>query len=783
MVDQAEIHRKVTSGDVGERREGIEQLRSYFSDLPDKDAAWKDLHRLIEDEDSLVRWRAANTLGFAFQHFPDKTQAWNDLHLLIKDKDSYVRSHAAVALGSAFQHVPYKDVAWEDLHLLTGDKNRYVRRSTAIALDSAFLHIPDKKLVFEDLIQLSGDEDYVRVYAIHSLRAIIFKATETESEELRKEIKNAMEFLDNKPRPRPPGPELTKGTSWREPEERVRQLRNDFANHSNKEQAYENLHGFALNESWLVRRNAVGALGSVFDHIPDKNHAWKFLCMRLVLDKAESVQRIIAEVLVAVFPQIPDEKQAWSDLHGLITYDEGIVVRRLMMGILSTIFPQIPNKKQAWEDLHWLTKSEDRTVQRLAAYALGSNFPQIPDKKQAWEDLQELAMDKNRYVRTYANHSLGRASIFNATETENEEDFKKEIKKSLEFFERSSKEATSLRNPSSFCLPFYSSFYTVTFEKEKAKDEVQRYLSEAKIASKGSENKEMLLEAIENLASALTEAQKVTDFDDTKSDLKACMKYCNNAANLIGAAAEDAPGAAGILRRGIPIIGEQIRDIQENAEALCMETRGTGTPYEPLGMEVNKWARDLSDRGYLWDEKDVPRIRDLLGKLCNLISEDERDYPCKIIEEISEEREPEDNLSDVVTALSYLVPNIKIQIQNLAKPTTDRTRSDEQPLQKTGHITKVNAEPGSTVVVTQTEKESGDVTVNTAVTKESHPEEHRIDHQKRTAIEISADIAVHVLVYTVLHHFVEDLMSIIAPILVITALITLILIIRNAKSG
>ena len=46
MVDQAEIHRKVASSDVGERIEVGEQLRSNFTDLPDKDRAWNKLHRL-----------------------------------------------------------------------------------------------------------------------------------------------------------------------------------------------------------------------------------------------------------------------------------------------------------------------------------------------------------------------------------------------------------------------------------------------------------------------------------------------------------------------------------------------------------------------------------------------------------------------------------------------------------------------------------------------------------------------------------------------------------------
>lgn len=85
-------------------------------------------------------------------------------------------------------------------------------------------------------------------------------------------------------------------------------------------------------------------------------------------------------------------------------------------------------------------------------------------------------------------------------------------------------------------------------------------------------------------------------------------------------------------------------------------------------------------------------------------------------------------------------------------------------------------------MIPQTETESGDVTVNTAVTNESQPDKHQGNHQKRTIIEISADIAVHVLVYTVLHHFAEGLMPVIAPILVLSALIILLLIIRNAKS-
>ena len=54
-------------------------------------------------------------LVLCFLNVPDKQQAWNDLHKLTNDEDSYVRSNAASALGSAFSHVPDKQQAWNDL--------------------------------------------------------------------------------------------------------------------------------------------------------------------------------------------------------------------------------------------------------------------------------------------------------------------------------------------------------------------------------------------------------------------------------------------------------------------------------------------------------------------------------------------------------------------------------------------------------------------------------------------------------------------------------------------
>ena len=682
MVDQAEIHRKVVSGDVEESMGAVEQLRRNFAVLPDKKQAWNDLIRLAQDGNSNIRWDVIDALDSTFQHVLDKEGAWTDLVWLMGGKGSGVRQYAGCVLGSVFLHVPDMKGAWRDLHRLTADENSNVRQGAADALGSAFQHIPEKDEAWEDLHQLIQDED------------------------------------------------------------------------------------------WIVRMCAAGAIGYAFQYIPEKDAAWKDI-HKLTEDEDGILRRGAAGAIGSAFLHILKKDEAWNDLHKL-TADEDRDARFGAADALSHAFSHIPDKKQAWADLIHLTEDEASDTRLLAAGALGSAFQHVPDKKQAWKDLIQLTEDEDCNVRASANHSRGRVSIFKATEAENEERFREEMKNALEFFEKSSNEATYLHTPSRFCLPFYRSFYTILFGKVGAKSEVRRYLAEAKSASKGSKNKETLLEAVENLANALSEAHKVTDFDSMKTELNACRRYCDRAADLIGDAAEGAPGAARILRRGLPIIGERIRDIQEKAEALCKETRGTGTPYEPLGTEVNKWARDLSDRGYLRDEKDVPRIRDLLGKLCNLILEDERDYPCKIVEEIREEREPEDNLSDVVTALSYLVPSIKSQLQNAAQTTTDRTGSDEHPSQKTGRGTTVIASD-STVVVTETK--SGDVTVNTAVTKESQPDKQPDRSSKRTVIKISADIAVHVLVYTVLHHFAEDLMPVIAPILVLSALIILLVII------
>jgi len=355
------------------------------------------------------------------------------------------------------------------------------------------------------------------------------------------------------------------------------------------------------------------------------------------------------------FANLPDKEGAWNDLIQLAMGDRSVLALGAWVGsfedqrvqldavdALGDVFQYIHDKKRIWEDLIRVTQSDHVDIDAggvkwHAVCVLDAVFQQYPDKEHALKDLHRLAYDKDSYVRASANYSLGKAHIFKATETEGEEDFRKEINNALNFFEKSSNE-TDYFNPSSFCLPFYRSFYTITFEKARAEDEVRKYLAEAKSASEGSQSKEQLLEATENLANALLEAHKVTDFNAMKSDLNTYRQYCDRAADLIGDAAEGAPGAARVLRRGLPMIDDRIkeiiREIQEKAEAVRRETQGTSL--EELGLATAISAQELPAQDPLALTMSLGSMAGSARVLCELITtDDEKIHACEQLKDLS----------------------------------------------------------------------------------------------------------------------------------------------------
>ncbi len=596
MVDQAEIHRKSTSDKVEDRIEAVNQLRTNLVILPDKDAAWRDLIRLTSDDSSSVRRMAADALGATFLHVPDKDTAWQDLHRLTGDEDRKVRWEVAIALGIALSQVPDKYNALEDLHRLTGDKDSYVRWAAAIALGVAISHVPNKDAAWHDLIRLSGDEDDdVRILAAVFLGDSFSEVSDRElaQQDLHRLIGSENHYVRW-------GAAVALGVA--------------FSNVPNKETAYQDLISLFADEDDDVRHYAAVSLENVFPHVPDKDAAWLDL-HRLSGDLESDVRSVAAYAIGSAFFHLPDKNAAWQDLHRLSGDLEG-GVRSVAAYAIGSAFPYLPDKAAAWQDLHHLSGDLDRNVRLVTSNALSAVLSEVPDKDAAFKTMINLSKDLDSDVRVSANHSLGRASIFRATEAKGEEDFKRELENALKYFEKSATEAQD-SNPAKFCLPFYRSFYVLTFKKEDSEAEVLRYLAEAKEASEGSKSKEDLLEAVENLSNALKETQSLRErgLEAAKCDLNSYRRYCDRAAELLDQTEESAPWATKIIKRGLPIINQRIKNLLEGIRDKSEEICKTGTPQEAeLGCKIQKHAASALEKAY--DELEVQKkVNHMLGDI------------------------------------------------------------------------------------------------------------------------------------------------------------------------
>ncbi len=303
-----------------------------------------------------------------------------------------------------------------------------------------------------------------------------------------------------------------------------------------------------------------------------------------------------AFALRSAFPHMSDKQTAWNDLIELNS-DKDRDVIEYAAEALGSAFQHIPDKQTAWNDLIKLTNDKDSWVRKKATFALGSAFQHIPDKQKAWNELHKLANDKDSHVRIYVNYSLGKISVFKASQAEKEEDYKKELENAIEFFEKSARESSYWTNPSQFCLPFYRSFYTIIFRKQEARKDVDKYLLKAKYAIKDSESKELLYEAVENLANALNEVQNLgnLDLEAKKSELNFYRQYCDRVAELMKDTEETAPFATMTMRKGLPILDrnlkELLEEIQKKAKIACKESKGTATEEIACAVskEVQKW--------------------------------------------------------------------------------------------------------------------------------------------------------------------------------------------------
>jgi len=486
-----------------------------------------------------------------------------------------------------------------------------------------------------------------------------------------------------------------------ERKEAVNQIRINFQNFpdKNKEQASKDLLALTKDENSEVRGCAAYALGPAFKHVTDKEQAWKEL-LALTKDQHSDVRRCAADALGPAFKQFTDKEQAWKELLALtkdqhsyvrnrvvytlgravqhmtdkqqawkdllvLTKDEDGIVRWRAANALGPTFQYITDKQQAWKELMALTKDEHSVVRRRAANALGRAVQHMTDKQQARKDLMALARDKDRNVRVSANYSLGKISIYIATEAESEERLKEEMDKAIEYFEKSSQESRFI-NPAEFCLPFYRSYNAVIFRKEEAEEEIEKNLEEAKSAVSGSESKEKLLEAVVNLTNALEEAQKLRGLDEIKTDLNAYRRYCDRTVELLDETEDKAPGAAKLVRRGLPIIDERIKgilaEIQGKAEALCKQAQSTS--FEDLGKEANRAGKELIlVKDPIGLEKAINNFQIVLSDICHRMSEEERSGACELLEIAKAEQ----YLEDKIDLTNMILSKVSSQITDKQK--------------------------------------------------------------------------------------------------------------------
>lgn len=464
-----------------------------------------------------------------------------------------------------------------------------------------------------------------------------------------------------------------------------------------KQQAWKDLHLLTNDTDCYVRGRTAEAVGTAFSFIPDKQWAWDDL-HRLTKDTDYYVRGCSAEVLGTIYFLLSDRKPVWDDIHRLTT-DRISFVRERAVDAVCLVFSEIPDKWQPWTDLHRLTKDQnsrvrwrtaialgssfdyvpdntqalaeddlirltldkDDRVRRGAADALGFAFSNLPDKKQAFDNLIRLTQDVDRNVRASVNYSLGRASIFKANEAQSEEILKEQLETAIDYFENSMVEAVGSGNPARFCLPFYRSFFIMALKKQVTEAEVRKYLAEARSVCKGSSSKEKLLDAVENLSNALNEVQKAKDFNEIKGDLNAYRRYCERAADLLAATEKNAPGATRLIRRGLPIIDQKIKEIiteiQENAKALCKQT--FATPLEDLGKEVIRVSQTFPQiRDPIGLEKGFINLWTALSSICAKMPEEERGEACELLKKAGDEPYIEDKLPLINMVLSKISSQI-----------------------------------------------------------------------------------------------------------------------------
>ncbi len=349
-------------------------------------------------------------------------------------------------------------------------------------------------------------------------------------------------------------------------------------------------------------------MGDAIPFAPDKNQVWTHIC-QLLLDDDPIIRGRTVDAVGRTFSYMPSPYAAWDKLK-ILARDPDRYVRWKTAHAIGKSFRDLPDKAKAWNTLIELTADSDGVVQEFSSRGLSFASAFTNEMQNATEiqrDLHKLTHHGNNIVRMYAYYCLGRISINHAIEAETDADFKTKLEMGLDFFEKAYNlpihNQQNCINPARFCLPFYRSFYVLTFKNNEALNEAEIYLSAARRSTEGSRSREILLKAVENLSHALLEVRNIqtTELGIVKEYLRVYKQYCEHAADLLACSERDAPVASRIILKGLPIIDKKIRiiikEIKDKAGNFCKSAKNT--PFQEIGeatFELTKRLDSIEDK-------------------------------------------------------------------------------------------------------------------------------------------------------------------------------------------
>lgn len=544
-----------------------------------------------------------------------------------------------------FENSSNKEKKWKYLLDLTNDKNSFIiSGSAALALDEVFPYLTDKDQVWNNLIDKIRCLDSNNQYIILKLLGKVFPHVTNKGQ--------AWNDLIN----------LTKDFEFSIQMAMVPEILGKiFPFVTDKDQAWTNLLTLTKHENFMVQKGAIEALGFVLPYIKNKEQATKYL-LALIDESNFLIKGPAVKAIAFAFPYITDKEVAIKKILVLEEDKDSIIKEKCPKDAFNSASPE---ERELFKKGHLRMKNSYSLVQQNVAFTLGIIFPHVIDKKNIWECLMSLTNHQNRDVRISANYSAGKISIFKATIVEDDDNFRDQLEKALEYFEKSVNESKMTNYPAKFCFPFYRSFHAIIFKKEESETEVKKSIQEAKDAIEGHESRSVLLEAIEYLSNALNEAQKARDngIDFKKSNLDKIRIYLERYDKLLDLTKEKTPGAALLMRKGDKIVKKNIKelivDIQEKAKIVFEDSKGT--PSEEIASainhEVKKWY--IRDRDQELMTKNVESLISTLNLKTPLAPEFE--HIRTKIEEIKEEP----NLTkqfEIINKLIELIPTMFVQI-------------------------------------------------------------------------------------------------------------------------